>query len=65
MIQISSVRFSPRTLATTIGLARSNQSIPKGNQLIGSTEAEVEAPLLWPTDAKSQLFGKEPYAGKD
>ena len=38
---------------------------PKGNQLIGRTEAEVEAPLLWPPDAKSQLFGKELYVGKD
>ena len=41
---------------------------PKGNQpwiLIGRTAAEVEAPILWPRDAKSQLFGKDPDAGKD
>ena len=34
---------------------------PKGNQpciLIGRTVAEVEAPILWPPDAKSRLTGK-------
>ena len=33
---------------------------PKGNQpwiFIGRTDAEVEAPILWPPDAKSQLIG--------
>ena len=41
---------------------------PKGNQpwiFIESTDAEAEAPILWPTDAKSQLIGKDPDAGKD
>ena len=32
---------------------------------IGGTDAEAEAPILWPADAKSQLFGKDPNAGKD
>ena len=27
--------------------------------------AQVEAPILWPPDAKSQLIGKDPDAGKD
>ena len=31
--------------------------------IIGRTDAE--APILWPTDAKSQLIGKDPDAGKD
>ena len=38
---------------------------PKGNQpliLIGRTDAE--APIFWPPDAKSQLIGKDPDAGK-
>ena len=26
---------------------------------------EPEAPILWPCDAKSQLFGKHPASGKD
>ena len=41
---------------------------PKGNQLsilIGRMNAEAEAPILWPPDANSQLFGKDPDAGKD
>ena len=41
---------------------------PKDNQpwiFIGRTNAEAEAPVLWPPDAKSQLTGKDPDAGKD
>ena len=41
---------------------------PKGNQphiFIGRTEAEAEAPVLWPHDTKSRLIGKDPDAGKD
>ena len=41
---------------------------PKENQpriLIGRTDAEVEAPILWPPDAKNWLTGKDPDAGKD
>ena len=41
---------------------------PKGSQpwiSIGRTDAEAEAPILQPTDAKSQLTGKDPDAGKD
>ena len=29
------------------------------------TDAEAEAPILWPHDAKSRLIGKDPDAGKD
>ena len=41
---------------------------PKGNQswiFIGRTEADAEAPILWPPDAKNWLIGKDPDAGKD
>ena len=41
---------------------------PKENQpriFIGRTNAEAEAPILWPPDAKSCLTGKDPDAGKD
>ena len=41
---------------------------PKGNQFwifIGRTDAEAEAPILWPPDAKNWLIGKDPDAGKD
>ena len=32
---------------------------------IGRTDAEAEAPILWPPDAKSWLIRKDPDAGKD
>ena len=32
---------------------------------MGGTDAEAEAPILWPPDAKSRLIGKDPDAGKD
>ena len=41
---------------------------PKGNQpwiLIGSTDAEAKAPILWPPDAKSWFIGKDPNIRKD
>ena len=41
---------------------------PKGNQswiFIGRIDAEAETPILGPPDAKSQLIGKDPDAGKD
>ena len=31
----------------------------------GRTDAETEAPILWPPDAKSQLIGIDSDAGKD
>ena len=41
---------------------------PKENQpwtFIGRTDAEAEAPIFCPPDAKSRLTGKDPDAGKD
>jgi len=41
---------------------------PKGNQpwiFIGRTDAEAEAPILMPPDAKSRLTGKDPDVNKD
>ena len=41
---------------------------PKGKRsciVIGRTDAEVEAPILWPPDTKNQFTGKDPDAGKD
>ena len=41
---------------------------PKGNQssiFVGRTDAEAEALVLWPPDARSQLIRKDPNAGKD
>ena len=51
---------------------RSNQSILKEMNIywkswvfIGKTNAEAEAPMLWPPDVKSWLTAKDPDAGKD
>ena len=41
---------------------------PKGIQswmFIGRTDAEAETPILWPSDEKSWLIGKDPDTGKD
>ena len=41
---------------------------PNGNQpwiFIGRVDAEAEAPILWPPDAKNSLIGKDPDVGKD
>ena len=37
---------------------------PKGNQSF-TGRSDAEAPILWPSDVKSRLFGKDPDAGKD
>ena len=40
---------------------------PEGNQpwmFIGRTDAEAEAPVLWPPDGKTWLIGKNPDAEK-
>ena len=40
---------------------------PKENHhwiFIGGTDAEAEAPIVWPPDAKSRLIRKDPDAGK-
>ena len=39
---------------------------PTGNQpWLFTGISDAEAPILWPPDMKSQLFGKDPDAGKD
>ena len=41
---------------------------PTGNQtkiFIGRTDAEAEASILWPSDAKNRLIGKDPDAEED
>ena len=57
-----------KTLESTLDSNKINLFNPKGNQpwiVIGRTNAEAEAPILWPPDEKSQLTGKNPDAGKD
>ena len=41
---------------------------PGGDQpwiVLGRTNAETGALVLWPSDEKSQITGKGPHAGKD
>ena len=56
-----------KTLESPLDCTEIQPVHPKGDQswmFIGRTDAEAEAPILWPPDAKSQLFGKDPDAGK-
>ena len=57
-----------KTLETPLDSTEIKPVHPKGNQpwiFIGRTDAEAEAPILWPPDVKSWLFEKDPDAGKD
>ena len=52
----------------SLGLQGDPISHPKGDQswiFTGRTDAEAEAPIIWPPEAKSWLIGKDPDAGKD
>ena len=56
-----------KTLETPLDCKEIQWVHPKGNQswiFIGRTDAEAEAAILWPPDAKNWLTGKDPDAGK-
>ena len=56
------------TLESTLDGKEIQPVNPNGNQswiFIGRTDAEAEAPKLWPPDVKNWLIGKGPDAGKD
>ena len=57
-----------RTLESPLDCKEIKPVNPKGNEswiFIGRTDAEAEAPILWPPDVKNWLIGKDPDAGKD
>ena len=57
-----------KTLESPLDCKETKPVNPKGNQswtFIGRTDAETEAPILWPPDEKNWLIGKDPDAGKD
>ena len=57
-----------KTLESPFDLKEIKPVNPKGNQhwiLIGRTDAEAEAPILWLPDAKGWIIWKDPDAGKD
>ena len=56
-----------KTLESPLDIREIKSVNPKGNQpwiFIGRTDAEAEAPILWPPDAKNWLIGKDLDAGK-
>ena len=56
-----------KTLESPLDCKEIQPVYPKGNQswvFIGRTDAEAEAPILWPPDEKNWLIGKDPYAGQ-
>ena len=57
-----------KTLASPLDCKEIQPVHPEGDQswvFFGRTDAEAETPILWPSDAKSQLIRKYPDAGKD
>ena len=57
-----------KTLESPLNCKEIKPVNPKENQpwiFIGRTDAEAEAPILWPPDAKSWLTGKGPDSGKE
>ena len=67
-LKICGAKVLEKTLESPLDSKKIKPVNPKGNQpwiFIGRTDAEAEAPILWPPDAKSQLIGKGPHAGKD
>ena len=57
-----------KTLESPLACKEIQPGHPKGNQswiFIGRVNTEVEASIIWPPDAKNQLIGKDPDAGKD
>ena len=56
-----------KTLGSPLDCKKIKPVNPKGNQswiFIEMTDAEAEAPILWPPDAKNWLTGKNPDAGR-
>ena len=55
-----------KTLENPLDSKETKPVNPKGNQpWIFIERTDAEAPILWPPDAKRQLIGKDPDAGKD
>ena len=57
-----------KTLESPLDFKEIQPVQPKGDQswvFTGRTDAEAEAPILWPHDMKNWLTGKDPDAGKD
>ena len=61
-------RWAPENLCFLIVVLEKTPVHPKVNQpwkVTGRADAKAEAPILWPSDAKNWLTGKDPDIGKD
>ena len=57
-----------KTLESPLDFKEIQPVHPKGSQswiFIRRTDAEADAPMLWPPDAKNWLIRKDPDAGND
>ena len=57
-----------KTLESPLDSKEIKPDNPEGNQswiFIGRTDAKAETPIIWSSDVKSWLIGKDPDAGKD
>ena len=57
-----------KTLESPLDCNEGKPVNPKGNQcwiFIGRTDTEAKTPILWPSDVKNWLIGKDPDAEKD
>ena len=57
-----------KTLESPLDCKEIKPAHSKGDQswvFIRRTDAEAEDPIFWPSDAKSQLIGKDSDVGKD
>ena len=57
-----------KTLESPLGCKEIQPVNPEGSQSwisIGKTDAEAEAPIIWPPVVKNLLIGKDPDAAKD
>ena len=57
-----------KTLESPLDCKEIQPVYPEGDLswvFIGRTDAEADAPILWPPDVKSLLIGKDPIVGKD
>ena len=57
-----------KTLESPLNCKEFQEVHPEGNQswiFIGRTDAEAETPIVWPSDVKNWLIGKDPDVWKD
>ena len=59
------IKMLKKILESRLDCKESKPAQPKGNQCWIFTDAEAEAPVVWPPDAKSRLIRKDTDPGKD